>query len=29
MVGESHESARHYTEFAPKGNQRTLVNILN
>ena len=29
MDGESHESARHYIEFAPKGNQRTLVNILN
>ena len=29
MVGASHESARHYIEFAPKGNQRTLVNILN
>lgn len=29
MVGTSHESARHYMKFVPKGDQPTLINILN
>ena len=29
MAGTIHESKRHYVKFAPKGDQPTLINILN